>query len=235
MLLEAFVAVIALSTVMIASNVELAGKAPGTIYGLGLGRYLAELIGQDRLVFATTFGMMAFSTFVFDTLDVSTRLGRYVLQELSGSAGRSARAPSWARCSPTVIPLGFLLAAGEGAYRQFWVLFGTSNQLLAALSLLAISVWLKRSSRRSAFTWIPMAFVLIITVWSLVMQAIAAVRGFRGVARHRRAERRRQRAAARPGRPARVRGGARPACCAAGDGDGRLKEPQQTCRPLPTG
>jgi carbon starvation protein len=81
----------------------------------------------------------------------------------------------------TVIPLGFLLAAGEGAYRQFWVLFGTSNQLLAALSLLAISVWLKRSSRRSAFTWIPMGFVLLITVWSLVLQAIAAVRGWKGV------------------------------------------------------
>jgi carbon starvation protein len=179
MLLEAFVAVIALSTVMIASNVELAGKAPGTIYGLGLGRYLAELIGQDRLVFATTFGMMAFSTFVFDTLDVSTRLGRYVLQELSGWTSRTGAIVG--TLLTTVIPLVFLLAAGEGAYRQFWVLFGTSNQLLAALSLLAISVWLKRSARKSAFTWIPMAFVLLITVWSLVLQALAAVRGWKGV------------------------------------------------------
>ena len=76
------------------------------------------------------------------------------------------------------VPLVFLLAAGEGAYRLFWVLFGTSNQLLAALSLLGISVWLKRSGRRSLFTWLPMGFVLLITVWSLVLQALAAVRAF---------------------------------------------------------
>jgi len=176
MLLEAFVALIALSTVMIASSGELTGKAPGTIYGLGLGRYLAEIIGQDRLVFATTFGMMAFSTFVFDTLDVSTRLGRYVLQELTGWSGKGGAILGTALTA--FVPLVFLLAAGEGAYRLFWVLFGTSNQLLAALSLLGISVWLKRSGRRSLFTWIPMGFVLFITVWSLVLQALAAARAF---------------------------------------------------------
>jgi carbon starvation protein len=58
------------------------------------------------------------------------------------------------------------------------VLFGTSNQLLAALSLLGISVWLKRTGRKSLFTWIPMGFVLFITVWSLVLQALTAVRVF---------------------------------------------------------
>jgi carbon starvation protein len=176
MLLEAFVALIALSTVMIAGAGELTGKAPGTIYGLGLGRYLAEIIGQDRLVFATTFGMMAFSTFVFDTLDVSTRLGRYVLQELTGWSGKGGAILGTALTA--FVPLVFLLAAGEGAYRLFWVLFGTSNQLLAALSLLGISVWLKRSGRRSLFAWIPMGFVLFITVWSLVLQALTALRAF---------------------------------------------------------
>jgi carbon starvation protein len=174
MLLEAFVALIALSTVMIATSGDLAGKAPGTIYGIGLGRYLAELIGQDRLVFATTFGMMAFSTFVFDTLDVSTRLGRYVLQELTGWTGKGGAILGTALTA--FVPLVFLLAAGEGAYRLFWVLFGTSNQLLAALSLLGIGVWLKRSGRKSLFAWIPMGFVLLITVWSLVLQALAAAR-----------------------------------------------------------
>lgn len=181
MLLEAFVALIALSTVMIASAGELAGKAPGTIYGLGLGRFLAEIVGQDHLIFATTFGMMAFSTFVFDTLDVSTRLGRYVLQELTGWSGRGGAILGTALTA--FVPLAFLLAVGEGAYRQFWVLFGTSNQLLAALSLLAISVWLRKSGRKSLFTWIPMGFVLFITVWSLVLQAAAAVRTFAATGR----------------------------------------------------
>jgi carbon starvation protein len=174
MLLEAFVALIALSTVMIATPGELAGKGPGVVYGQGLGRYLALAIGQKHLLFATTFGAMAFSTFVFDTLDVSTRLGRYILQELFGWSSRSGAV--LATAITAFVPLVFLLAAGEGAYRAFWVLFGTSNQLLAALSLLGLSVWLRRSGKRTAYVLLPMAFVLGITVWSLVIQALAAVR-----------------------------------------------------------
>ncbi|MCM2254707.1 MAG: carbon starvation protein A [Vicinamibacteria bacterium] len=182
MLLEGFVALIALSTVMIAVPAELAGKGPGAIYGAGLGRYLTVLIGEQHLLFATTFGAMAFSTFVFDTLDVTTRLGRYIVQELFGATSRTG---AWIGTAVTVlVPLALLLLAGEGAYRSFWVLFGTSNQLLAALSLLGISVWLRRTGRRSLFTLLPMAFVLTITLASLVIQirAAAAQVAARGVA-----------------------------------------------------
>jgi carbon starvation protein len=174
MLLEAFVALIALSTVMILSNAELAGKAPGAIYGAGLGRYMALLVGEEHLLFATTFGAMAFSTFVFDTLDVTTRLGRYILQELFGWKGRAGALG--ATLLTVGVPLVLLLAAGEGAYRLFWVLFGTSNQLLAGLTLLAISVWLRRSGKRGLFVIVPMVLVLTITVWSLVLQVLGAVR-----------------------------------------------------------
>ena len=172
MLLEGFVAVIALATVMIATSSELAGKAPGAVYGLGLGRFLAVAIGQDNLMFATTFGAMAFSTFVFDTLDVSARLGRYILQELFGVQGRvSAILGTAVTCA---IPLVFVLEAGPGAYRSFWTLFGTSNQLLAGLSLLGVSVWLKRSGRRYWYTLLPMLFIMTITLWSLVLQVQGA-------------------------------------------------------------
>jgi carbon starvation protein len=174
MLLEGFVALIALSTVMIATNAELAGKGPGVVYGAGLGQFLTVLIGREHLLFATTFGAMAFSTFVFDTLDVSTRLGRYILQELTGLSGRGGAILGTAITA--AVPLAVLLAAGEGAYRSFWVLFGTSNQLLAALSLLGISVWLRRSGRRSFYTFLPMVFVMVVTVWSLILQASAAGR-----------------------------------------------------------
>jgi carbon starvation protein len=174
MLLEGFVALIALATVMIATNSELAGKAPGAVYGGGLGRFLAVIIGEKHLLFATTFGAMAFSTFVFDTLDVSTRLGRYILQELTGWSGRAGAV--FGTVLTALVPLVFLLAAGEGAYRLFWVLFGTSNQLLAALSLLGISVWLRRSGKRSAFAYVPMAFVMVVTISSLAAQVLAAAR-----------------------------------------------------------
>jgi carbon starvation protein len=174
MLLEGFVALIALSTVMIVSDAAIAGKGPGLVYAQGLGLYLSAIVGEENRVFATTFAAMAFSTFIFDTLDVSTRLGRYILQELME---KSTRATAIGATALTVlVPLAWLMAAGEGAYRQFWILFGTSNQLLAALSLLGISVWLRRTGRRSAFAWVPMIFLMAITVWSLVVQVATVVR-----------------------------------------------------------
>jgi carbon starvation protein len=168
MLAEGFVAVIALATVMIALPADLTGKAPGTVYGTGIGRFLAVAIGEQYLPFAITFGAMAFSTFVFDTLDVSTRLGRYVLQELFELRSRSAQIGATAL---TVgLPLLFILGAGSGAYQVFWTLFGTSNQLLAALSLLGISVWLKKGGKACWYTLIPMLLVAAVTVSALAIQ-----------------------------------------------------------------
>jgi carbon starvation protein len=174
MLLEGFVAILALATVMMADTADLVGKAPGAIYGAGLGRFLTVMIGDEHLVFATTFGSMAFSTFVFDTLDVSTRLGRYTLQELFGWNGRAGAFVATALT--LALPAVLVVLAGEGAYRTFWTLFGTSNQLLAALTLLAVSVWLRRSGKAYWFTLVPMAFVMTITVWALVLQIAAAFR-----------------------------------------------------------
>ncbi|HSA58762.1 MAG TPA: carbon starvation CstA family protein [bacterium] len=167
MLLEGFVAVIALATIMILADSEAKG-APGAIYGAGMGHFLTLVIGKKNLLFAMTFGAMAFSTFVFDTLDVSTRLGRYILQELTGRQGRlSALA---ATLATTAIPALLLVKAPEGSWSNFWTLFGTSNQLLAALTLLGVTVWLYRTSRRYWFTLIPMLFVMTITFWSLFRQ-----------------------------------------------------------------
>lgn len=166
MLLEAFVALIALSTVMIVAP-EAAKGAPGAIYANGVGTFLHKLFGIDPLI-AATFGAMALSTFIFDTLDAATRLGRYILQELASATSRtSAAIATFATCA---IPIAVLLAAGQNQYRLFWNLFGTSNQLLAGLSLLVISVWLRRQGRRAWFATIPMVFVLGVTVVSLVLQ-----------------------------------------------------------------
>lgn len=169
MLLEGFVALIALATVMIATAEAVKGKAPGAVYGVGLGRFFEVILGPENRAFAITFGSMAFSTFVFDTLDVSTRLGRYLLQELFGWKGKAGAAA--ATLLTVGVPLGFLLAAQTGSWRSFWTLFGTSNQLLAALSLLGVSVWLKREGKRYAFAFWPMVFVSVVTVTSLVLQA----------------------------------------------------------------
>lgn len=180
MLLEAFVALIALGTIMIVAPGEMAGKAPGAIYGQGLGRFLTVVIGEKHMVFAVTFGAMAFSTFVFDTLDVSTRLGRYILQELLGWRTRTGAVVATAiMCG---LPAALILLSDPGSYRLFWTLFGTSNQLLAGLSMVGVSVWLQRAGRRYWYTLAPAVFLLGITVWSLLLQARAAFAGHSGVA-----------------------------------------------------
>jgi carbon starvation protein len=169
MLMEAFVALIALGTIMVVTQDQVAGRDPGTIYAQGLGQFATLIVGEDNLPFAITFGAMAFSTFVFDTIDVGTRLGRYILQELFGVEGRAAALGATALTVGA--PLGFLLASSAGSYRLFWGLFGTANQLLAGLSLLAITVWLKRSGKRYWYTIAPMFFVMAITLWSLALHA----------------------------------------------------------------
>ena len=122
-------------------------QSPDRIYASGLSHFV-ERFGRNG-EFAHSFALLAFATFIYDTLDVATRLGRYVLQELTGWKGRwggvgatlatlalPALSVSWTVTDPAghIVP----------AWKVFWTLFGTSNQLLAAMTLLAITVWLKR-------------------------------------------------------------------------------------------
>jgi carbon starvation protein len=165
MLAEAFVAFIALTTIMIMAPEEVKGMKPGAIYGRGIGEYLTLIIGKENLEFAITLGAMAFSTFVFDTLDVATRLGRYLIQELISKVDKTGAAIGILLTAG--IPSFALLTMEEGGWIKFWTLFGASNQLLAALTLLSVTVWLYESRKRIFFTLIPMIFILLITLVAL--------------------------------------------------------------------
>jgi carbon starvation protein len=179
MLAEGFVALIALATIMILTQQQIGKDSPGKIYGRGLGEFMTLLVGKENVRFAITFGAMAFSTFVFDTLDVGTRLGRYLIQEIFGWRGIMT---GIAATLITILPAAyFIWFAGEAAYLKFWSLFGASNQLLAALTLLAITVWLYQARRRIAFTLLPMLFVLTITLWSLVQLTLGNLRAAQGL------------------------------------------------------
>lgn len=166
MLAEGFVALISLSIIMMMAPADVLGLKPGSIYGRGIGEFLTLIIGREHLPFAITFGAMAFSTFVFDTLDVSTRLGRYLIEELTGLKGWVGAVIGTLM---TILPAALILGnTDSGMWTQFWALFGAANQLLAALTLLVISAWLHQNGKRLAFTFIPMIFVLITTLVALV-------------------------------------------------------------------
>ena len=137
MLAEGFVAFIACVVVMTASNEMIYGAdgkafAAGKIYGNGLGEFMTIVIGRDNLAFAVTFGAMAFSTFIFDTLDVSMRLGRYIVQEVFGLPGRFGAIIG--TLGTVAVPFVLIFFAKPGSWLDFWTLFGASNQLLAALT-----------------------------------------------------------------------------------------------------
>lgn len=174
MLLEGFVAVIALATVMIVAPAAAGAKAdtrpPSVIYGDGLAQFLTVILGDNALLFAKTFGAMAVATFIFDTLDVATRLGRYLLQELTGVKSRASGIA--AAAVTALVPLVILFSAPPNSWSVFWILFGASNQLLAALTLMGLSVWLYRSGKRCWYTFVPMCFVLTITVAALLLQIV---------------------------------------------------------------
>jgi len=179
MLLEAMVAIVSLACVMVlAGDSKLASQPPNFIYALGMGQFL-EILGVPATI-GVSFALMAFTTFVYDTLDVCTRLGRYIVQELTGLTGRAG---GWLGTAVTAgVPLVFLLrphvdAQGNAVpvWKTFWSLFGASNQLLAALTLLGVTVWLWRT-RREAWVWlvtgVPTVFMYVTSTWALASMTL---------------------------------------------------------------
>jgi carbon starvation protein len=171
MLLEGVVAVLALATVMILSRGEpLASASPDRIYAEGLSRFVAHL--GIPIQYARSFALLAFATFIYDTLDVATRLARQIFEELTGWRGTAGRIASTA--ASLAIPLvcvSWKVSDASGrvipAWKIFWTVFGTSNQLLAALTLMVLAVWFKREGRNWRYVAVPMVFMMAVTFVSL--------------------------------------------------------------------
>jgi carbon starvation protein len=165
MLLEAMVAIFALSCVMVMVPGQATAGSPDAIYARGIGNFM-NLCGIP-MHFAVGFGLLAFSSFIFDTLDVCTRLGRYIVQEMLGVRGLAGGAIA------TLLTLGgpsyYLWMMPPGSFRTYWLIFGTSNQLLAALTLVCLSVWLWRTGRPVWFALAPALFMIASTATALVL------------------------------------------------------------------
>ncbi len=181
MLMEAVVAVIALSTVMILTkDSEIIKKSPNFVYASGIGSFM-QLIGISP-AFGISFGLMAFTTFVYDTLDICTRLGRYIIQELTGIKGWPGRIISTLITGGTpmiLIVITLKDSAGNPvpAWKIFWQTFGASNQLLAALALIGITMWLFNTAKnRNAWlvTLIPAVIMVIMSSWALIRMFLVA-------------------------------------------------------------
>ncbi len=127
---------------------------------------------------ATTLVSIMVISFAATSLDTSVRLMRYIIGELGieykvPTLNKKHVATSIAVGTSAALvllpegPQGF----GSGGY-LLWPLFGTSNQLLAAISLMLIAVWLKRLGRNYIAVIIPMIFVMVMTLWAMFQQVI---------------------------------------------------------------
>ena len=171
MLAEGLLALISVSAIVVAGG-ALAGRSPTEIFGKGMGSFLGNIGVPHGL--GASFGLLALSTFLLTTLDTGTRLARYIFEEFFNVWGKK-----WhllASLATLVLPVWLALtqfrdAQGKiiPAWQAIWPVFGATNQLLGALALVLVSVWLKRTGRRSIFAVIPMVIMCAVTLVALAM------------------------------------------------------------------
>ena len=175
MLVEGIVAIIALGTVMgLTFSVEALRSDPVGLFSAGIGRFFGTL--GIPIQYGTMLGLLALSTFLLTTLDTCTRLARYVLQEFFGWNNAEGRVRWTATILTLILPaimafMTYTTPAGQSipVWRAIWPVFGATNQLLAGLALLAVTVWLKRTGRTWQFVGAPMVFMIGMTLTATLM------------------------------------------------------------------
>lgn len=159
MLVEGLLAVFAMASVAILSGGDLEGKNAVQVFSLGASRFMAALGIPPEL--GAEFTALTVSTFLLTTLDTCTRLARFLLQEMFD--WESDRGRYTGTLIVLVLPtlLAFQTFDGEPAWKAIWPLFGSTNQLMAALALVTFVVYLRDRKIAYRFALIPAVFMLL--------------------------------------------------------------------------
>ncbi len=171
MLIESFLAIISVGAVIILSRTEylerITVEGPVALFSTGLGGMISSLGISEP--FAVGFVALTVSAFALTTLDTCTRLARFTLQEYFEDMPQPA-AQVMAKnryLSTTIVVILSVLLLASGEFSRLWPIFGSANQLLAALALLTIGVWLMKKNISATFVTIPMFFMFSVTLASL--------------------------------------------------------------------
>jgi carbon starvation protein len=149
--------------------VAVAGGAGATAFANGVGRLLHVASFQSiPLSFTTALGFGAFVVIVLTVVQLVFRVMRVTLGEWLGDAWVGFKNQHVASVIGMILSLALVLS---GTWVYLWQLFGASNQLLAALSLLLVTVWLRSVGKNPAFAGIPMVFMYVTTMAATVITA----------------------------------------------------------------
>ena len=180
MVVESLLGVIALVVVgAVAVNGTKPEGTPFSIFSTGVAGFF-EKFGIPVQV-ATVFMTMCVSALALTSLDSVARIGRMSFQELFyGDTTDTSKMPGWQKVLTnkyfaTIITLFFGYLLTLGGYNNIWPLFGSANQLLAALVLIALAVFLKTTGRTGWTLYIPMFVMLAVTFTALIQKTIALV------------------------------------------------------------
>ena len=179
MILESVLAVLALCVAGAAAKNGVAAEGtPFQIFSRGVAGFF-ERMGIPVHI-ATVFMTMCVSALALTTLDAVARIGKMSFQEIF-SVDDMEHTQTWRKvlCNPyfaTIFTLlcGFILT--KVGYQQIWPLFGSANQLLSALVLITLCVFLKVTGRKNKILFPPMIIMLCVTFTALVQRLIALVK-----------------------------------------------------------
>ena len=176
MLMESMLAVISLIAVSSFASGEAAAQGlntPAQVFAGAIANFLQVVGLPYNLVF--TLINLAVSAFALTSLDSVARVGRLSFQEFWMEDGMDEKIMNpflklmTNKVFATVITLVLAYLLAKVGYKEIWPLFGSANQLLSVLALVACAVFLKRTKRKGFMLWIPMFFMMAVTFTALAM------------------------------------------------------------------
>ena len=184
MLIECALALISLAAVSFIWQEYLAGdiRVPTQVFATGISRMVASIPGLEATqTTVASLLVLTVSAFCLTSLDTATRLARYMFQEFWLKPGQTYKDVTGIKatlCNPlvaTAITVVLGVGLGMTGYSKIWPLFGAANQLLAALALLTVCAWLGNIGRNNKMFYLPMGFMLVVTLVSLFQTVTARV------------------------------------------------------------
>lgn len=181
MVIESLLAVIALIAAgSLAVGGVLPKGSPPQIFAEAVAGFLSVTGLPKEIVF--TLITLAISAFALTSLDSVARVGRLAFQELFIEDGRISPLQKFLanKMTATALTLFFSYLLAMNGYQKIWPLFGSANQLLAALGLIACAVFLKKTKRKGAMLYAPAAVMLAVTFTALAFTIRAQLRALFG-------------------------------------------------------